>query len=327
MFYYRNSSIDYEARINYKNCISSSLKTAAIFSDDIRGYDLVAGIDNKNASKLISNNNLVIHPPTSVQQPGFTMPTGDKTLVIRYKSINDASTSWVFGAPNNPRIILAEFLGKYQVYDGGWRNSKVVVEHDVYHTFVIVYKSGTGYLYKDSNLIHTWSNPYAGISNLLFSAGATHKTLYIEFFYAFYRPLSFDEVKSLSESPYQILKPRRKWYYFPDVSGLVSGSFAGQEGVDTGAWSGSGLVSGSFAGQEGVDTGAWSGSVPHAVTGTIGGTEAADVIFLTGGAIITGDMNVVDGQDTALFSTRDLVRIRAQFNATLARDKQFEVQV
>jgi len=40
------------------------------------------------------------------------------------------------------------------------------------------------------------------------------------FLHGYDKFLSTDEIQSLCEAPYQILKPRRKWYYFADAAGI-----------------------------------------------------------------------------------------------------------
>lgn len=136
------------------------------------------------------------------------------------------------------------------------------------------------------------------------------------------RALSANELKSLSENPYQLLKPiGRRFYLLAPAGGAVTGSLAVTEsgpdtlsgsgnvivsgalasaetGSDTAAASGIVIVSGAFAATEGSDTLAGAGTIK--VLGTFAATEAgADGLAGVGAVLVQGVLAGTDsGQDT-----------------------------
>ena len=106
----------------------------------------------------------------------------------------------------------------------------------------------------------------------------------IEYVLVFNRALSAAEIRSISENPYQVLRPAndRLWLDVVAGGGGVSGSLSAIDAPDTASFSG-------------------SASAPS-VTGTLSATDAQDAASFTGSLIFSGSLAATDSPDAATFS-------------------------
>ena len=106
----------------------------------------------------------------------------------------------------------------------------------------------------------------------------------IEYVLVFNRALSAAEIRSISENPYQVLRPANDRLWLDVVAG-------------------GGGVSGSLSAIDAPDTASFSGSVSYpAVTGTLSAADAQDAASFTGSLIFSGSLAATDSPDAATFS-------------------------
>ena len=106
----------------------------------------------------------------------------------------------------------------------------------------------------------------------------------IEYVLVFNRALSDAEIRSISENPYQILRPANDRLWLDVVAG-------------------GGGVSGSLSAIDAPDTASFSGSVSYpAVTGTLSAADAQDAASFTGSLIFSGSLAAADSPDAATFA-------------------------
>lgn len=100
----------------------------------------------------------------------------------------------------------------------------------------------------------------------------------------FNRALSDAEIRSISENPYQVLRPAndRLWLDVVAGGGGVSGSLSAIDAPDTASFSG-------------------SASAPS-VTGTLSATDPQDAASFTGALIFSGSLAATDSPDAATFA-------------------------
>ena len=106
----------------------------------------------------------------------------------------------------------------------------------------------------------------------------------IEYVLVFNRALSAAEIRSISENPYQVLRPAndRLWLDVVAGGGGVSGTLSAAEASDTASFSG-------------------SASAPS-VTGTLSATDPQDAASFAGALIFSGSLAATDSPDAATFS-------------------------
>lgn len=106
----------------------------------------------------------------------------------------------------------------------------------------------------------------------------------IEYVLVFNRALSDAEIRSISENPYQVLRPAndRLWLDVVAGGGGVSGSLSAIDAPDTASFSG-------------------SASAPS-VTGTLSATDPQDAASFAGALIFSGSLAATDSPDAATFA-------------------------
>lgn len=106
----------------------------------------------------------------------------------------------------------------------------------------------------------------------------------IEYVLVFNRALSAAEIRSISENPYQVLRPANDRLWLDVVAG-------------------GGGVSGSLSAIDAPDTASFSGAVSDpAVTGTLSAADAQDAASFTGSLIFSGSLAATDSPDAATFA-------------------------
>ena len=106
----------------------------------------------------------------------------------------------------------------------------------------------------------------------------------IEYVLVFNRALSDAEIRSISENPYQILRPAndRLWLDVVAGGGGVSGSLSAIDAPDTASFSG-------------------AASAPSA-SGALSASDAQDIASFTGALIFSGSLSATDSPDAATFA-------------------------
>lgn len=106
----------------------------------------------------------------------------------------------------------------------------------------------------------------------------------IEYVLVFNRALSDAEIRSISENPYQVLRPAndRLWLDVIAGGGGVTGTLSAIDAPDTASFSG-------------------SASAPS-VTGTLSATDAQDAASFAGALIFSGSLAATDSPDAATFA-------------------------
>ena len=122
------------------------------------------------------------------------------------------------------------------------------------------------------------------------------------------RALSDTELRSISENPYQILRPAndRLWLDVVAGGGGVSGSLSAIDAPDTASFSGSASapsVTGTLSATDAQDAASFAGSLIF--SGSLAATEPPDVATFTGTAYapgVSGTLAATDIADTAVFT-------------------------
>lgn len=106
----------------------------------------------------------------------------------------------------------------------------------------------------------------------------------IEYVLVFNRALSDAEIRSISENPYQVLRPAndRLWLDVVAGGGGVSGSLSAIDAPDTASFSG-------------------AASAPSA-SGALSASDAQDIASFTGALIFSGSLSATDSPDAATFA-------------------------
>ena len=116
------------------------------------------------------------------------------------------------------------------------------------------------------------------------TGGAAKHSGTIEYVLVFNRALSDAEIRSISENPYQVLRPANDRLWLDVVAG-------------------GGGVSGSLSAIDAPDTASFSGAVSDpAVTGTLSAADAQDAASFTGSLIFSGSLAATDSPDAATFA-------------------------
>lgn len=106
----------------------------------------------------------------------------------------------------------------------------------------------------------------------------------IEYVLVFNRALSDAEIRSISENPYQVLRPANDRLWLDVVAG-------------------GGGVSGTLSAIDAPDTASFSGAVSDpAVTGTLSAADAQDTAALTGAQTFSGSLSAAESPDSAAFA-------------------------
>jgi hypothetical protein len=148
----------------------------------------------------------------------------------------------------------------------------------------------------------------------------------IEYVLVFNRALSDAEIRSISENPYQVLRPAndRLWLDVVAGGGGVSGSLSAIDAPDTASFSGSAsapsvtgtlsatdpqdaasfagalIFSGSLSATESPDSAAFAGTAyAPGVSGTLAATDSADSAAFAGVLSFVGSLAAVEAQDSA----------------------------
>lgn len=130
----------------------------------------------------------------------------------------------------------------------------------------------------------------------------------IEYVLVFNRALSDAEIRSISENPYQVLRPAndRLWLDVVAGGGGVSGTLSAIDVADTASLAGTisaPSATGTLAASDAPDSGAFAGALTF--TGSLAATEAQDAAALLGTAYasgVSGAMAATDSADAAGFA-------------------------
>ncbi len=116
------------------------------------------------------------------------------------------------------------------------------------------------------------------------TGGAAKHRGTIEYVLVFNRALSAAEIRSISENPYQVLRPAndRLWLDVVAGGGGVTGTLSAADVADAASFSG-------------------SASAPS-VTGTLSATDPQDAALFTGALIFSGSLAATDSPDAATFA-------------------------
>ena len=158
------------------------------------------------------------------------------------------------------------------------------------------------------------------------TGGAAKHSGTIEYVLVFNRALSGAEIRSISENPYQVLRPAndRLWLDVVAGGGGVSGSLSAIDAPDTASFSGSAsapsvtgtlsatdpqdaasfagalIFSGSLAATDSPDAATFAGTAyAPGVSGTLAATDIADTAVFTGALSFVGALAAVEAQDSA----------------------------
>ncbi len=116
------------------------------------------------------------------------------------------------------------------------------------------------------------------------TGGAAKHSGTIEYVLVFNRALSAAEIRSISENPYQVLRPANDRLWLDVVAG-------------------GGGVSGSLSAIDAPDTASFSGAVSDpAVTGALSASDAQDIASFAGALIFSGSLSATDSPDAATFA-------------------------
>lgn len=136
------------------------------------------------------------------------------------------------------------------------------------------------------------------------AAGATSGTAFLDGLVGpalvFNRALSDAELRSISENPYQILRPAsdRLWLDVVAGGGGVSGTLAASDAPDAGAFAGALTFTGSLAATDAQDSASLSGTAfAPGFSGALAATEASDSPAFSGALSFVGSITATEPQD------------------------------
>jgi len=254
---------------------------------------------------------------------------GAVTFVIRVLLRSNTANQCLIGNFNdsvNPDYLYGAGLyitGGALYAVGANNNSKVLSvaapDVDVWITLACVTNTADGKLAINGQVVASgdlsgaWSPYYFAIGCAGHTAaGATTGAAFLDGLVGpalvFNRALSDAELRSISENPYQILRPAndRLWLDVVAGGGGVSGTLAASDVADTASLAGTisaPSATGTLAASDAPDAGAFAGALTF--TGSLAATEAQDAATFSGTAFapgVSGTLAAADSADSAVFA-------------------------